>query len=78
MKINPQIYRAGSKALPGNYMPISILSNIKKIIEKVLYRRLYNFFTKFNILNNSQFGFKEGHSTTLAISEFFESTTTSV
>ena len=35
---------------------------------------MYNFFTKFNILNTSQFGFREGNSTTLALSEFVETT----
>ena len=67
------IFKSGSKIVPGNYRPISLLSNINKIIEKAIYSRLYNFFTKFNILNSSQFGFREGHSTTLALSEFVES-----
>ena len=31
---------------------------------------MYRFFTKYKILNNSQYGFREGHSTTLALSEF--------
>ena len=66
------IFKSGSKKLPGNYRPISILSNLNKIIEKVIYNRLYSFFTKNNILNSSQFGFREGHSTTMALSEFVE------
>ena len=44
------------------------------MFEKVVYKRLYNFFTKLNLLNTPQFGFKEGHSTTLALSEFVDST----
>ena len=71
------IFKSGLKTIPGNYRPISLLSNINKIIEKAIYSRLYNFFTKFNILNSSQFGFREGHSTTLALSEFVESTLSS-
>ena len=38
----------------------------------MIYNRLYSFFTKNNILNSSQFGFREGHSTTMALSEFVE------
>ena len=38
------IFKSGSKSLPGNYRPISILSNLKKKIEKVIYNRLYSFF----------------------------------
>ena len=75
-KILP-IFKSGLKTVPGNYRPISLLSNINKIIEKTIYCRLYNFFTKFNVLNTSQFGFREGHSTTLALSEFVESTLSS-
>ena len=66
------IFKSGLKTLPGNYRPISILSNLNKIIEKVIYNRLYSFFSKYNVLNCSQFGFREGHSTTLALSEFVE------
>ena len=35
---------------------------------------MYSFFSKFNILNSSQFGFREGYSTILALSELVEST----
>ena len=66
------IFKSGSKKLPGNYRPISILSNLNKIIEKVIYNRLYSFFTKNNVLNNSQFGFRANHSTVMALSEFVE------
>lgn len=48
------------------------MSNLHKIIEKVIYSRFYSFFTKDKILNNAQFRFREGHSTTLALSEFVE------
>ena len=71
------IFKSGSKTVPGNYRPISLLSNINKIIEKAIYSRLYSFFSKYSILNSSQFGFREGHSTTLALSEFVEFTLTS-
>ena len=39
---------------------------------------MYSFFGKFNLLSRSQFGFREGYSTTLAISEFVESTLNSL
>ena len=33
---------------------------------------MYSFFIEYNILNNSLFEFREGHSTTLVLSEFVE------
>ena len=33
---------------------------------------MYSFSTKYNILNNSQFGFRKNLSTTMALSEFVE------
>ena len=54
---------------PGNYRPISILSVINKILEKVIYIRLIRFIVKNDILYKFQFGFRKGHSTTLALME---------
>ena len=51
---------------------MSILSNLNKIIEKTCYNRMYSFSTKYNNSINSQFGFREGHSTILALSEFVD------
>ena len=65
-----------------NYPPISILPLISKIFEKLIHTRLYKFLTKYNILYQYQFGFREHHSTDLAlntlnnfISSAFESKT---
>ena len=41
-KIIP-IYKKGSKVECSNYRPISLLSNIDKILERLIYNRLYNF-----------------------------------
>ena len=66
------LHKGGSKLNPGNYRPISLLSNINKIFEKVLHLRLYSFLENHSIINDSQFGFREGYSTELAITEFNE------
>ena len=45
----------------GNYRPVSILSPISKVYERVLYNQLYNTFD--DILSLSQCGLREGYST---------------
>ena len=65
-KIIP-LYKAGSQALVANYRPITLLSVFHKILEKLMYTRLITFLDKNNILNECQFGFRSGHSTTQAI-----------
>ena len=58
------IHKKDSKLQCNNYRPISLLSNISKVFEKLIYSRLYNFLTKHECLHDLQFGFRETHSTT--------------
>ena len=44
----------------GNYMPISLLPSISKIIEKLVQKRLYSFCENNEILNDNQYGFRHG------------------
>ena len=55
-----------------NYRPISLLPVVSKVLEKVVYtcRQLYNFLTRNALLYNSQYGFRSGHSTINAKTEF--------
>ena len=51
----------------SNYRPVSLLSNISKILEKAMYTRLYKFLDKFKCLYKKQFGFRNFHSTNHAL-----------
>ena len=62
-----QIYKTGDKNNPLNYRPISCLSILNIIFEKLLYARLNNFIKNKKILNDNQFGFREGHNTSDAV-----------
>lgn len=56
----------------SSYRPISLLSNISKIIEKVILIRLNNHITENKILIQEQFGFRQHHSTTAQLSRLTE------
>ena len=64
------IYKAKSKQEFNNYRPISLLSNISKLLERVVHNRLYSFLTQYNVLYDSQYGFRPKRSTIDAITEF--------
>ena len=66
------IHKGGSKQTINNYRPISVLSPLNKVFELLLKKRLTNFWKKYNLFSDYQFGFREGHSTTLAITHLFE------
>ena len=66
------IHKGDSADELNNYRPISLLSVFDKIIEKVMYKRLYSFLEKYNILFQNQFGFRKNNSTTFALLEITE------
>ena len=61
------IYKSKEKNLLNNHRPISLLSTISKIYEKIVHKRLYSFFNP--MFYNRQFGFRNKHSTIQAIME---------
>ena len=60
------IYK-GSKGFMHNYRPISLLSPINKIFEKLIYSRLCTYLEQNSMRSSHQYGFRMGLSTTLAI-----------
>ena len=51
----------------NNYRPISLLSNISKIYEKMMHVRLTSFLNKNKVLKSFQFGFQNKHFTNHAL-----------
>ena len=64
------IYKGKSKELFTNYRPISLLSNVSKVLEKVMHNRLYAFMEKHQMLYQNQFGFRPKHSTSDSVIQF--------
>ena len=54
-KVTP-VYKKGSKLEFANYGPISLLSNLDKIIEKLMLKRLTGFLNDQKFLCKKQFG----------------------
>ena len=47
------VFKKDSKLDYSNYLPISLSSNIEKILEKLTYKRLYTFLNNNNIITYS-------------------------
>ena len=66
------VFKKDSKLNYSNYCPISLLSNIEKILEKRMCKRLYTFLDYNNIIYDLQFGFRQQYSTSHAINNVTE------
>ena len=69
-KVSP-IFKNGEKDLLTN-RPTSVLPCFSKILERILYDRLYSYLTESKILFKKHFGFRSGHSTDHALSELID------
>ena len=56
----------------SNYRPLALSSVFSKLLERLMYNRLMRFLNKYNILQDYQFGFRKGYSTSLALLEVIE------
>ncbi len=74
-KIIP-VFKSGDPNEISNYRPISLLPTFSKILEKLMYCRIINFLNKHNVLNQSQHGFRQNHSTNTAIANILNPLTT--
>jgi gluconate kinase len=57
------IYKSEDKTLCENYIPISVISNISKIFEKLICRQLNTFLDNNNIIVKHRSSFRRNHST---------------
>ena len=67
------VFKKGDHHLTSNYRPISLLSNINKILEKIMFNRTYEFLEKYKCIYNLQFGFRKKYSTEHALIKITES-----
>ena len=60
----PVFKNKGSQTNTENYRPISLLSNLDKLYQKLMQKQLLDFLEHCNSFYSLQFGFRSNHSTT--------------
>ena len=70
-KVTP-IYKSDDTHIVSNYRPISILPAFSKILEKIIYNRVFKYFTDNSLFYKKQFGFRNKHSTEHAILQLID------
>ena len=66
------LYKKDDKFNVENYRPISLLSAISKLFERVVFNQLYAYFVKNKLFYPSQYGFRDKHSTEFAAVELVD------
>ena len=66
------LHKKGDKNKLTNYRPISLLSNLGKIFEKIVHKQIYEYMHVNDKFYQRQFGFRTKHSTGHALSSMIE------
>ena len=67
------LYKSKEHSLEVNYRPISLLTTMLKVLEKLVYRRVYKFLQDTHQIYDNQFGFRANHSCEHAIGQVVSS-----
>ena len=70
------IFKKGSKAMPGNYRPVSLTSATCKLMERIVKEDIEAHVERNGLIRPSQHGFRQGRSPQTNLIEFMEQTTT--
>ena len=63
----PIFKKKGSSSDPTNYRPISLLPCLSKILEKIVFKRIYQHVTENDILSERQSGYRPKHNTEIQL-----------
>ena len=55
------LYKSKEHDIVDNYRPISLLLTISKVLEKIVYRKVYRFLNDTGQIYENQYGFREKH-----------------
>ena len=65
-KVSP-LFKNGERKDVNNYRPISVLPSIVRVFKRIIYKQLFDFFNSNKLLSTKQWGFRNLHSTVLAL-----------
>ena len=66
------LHKKGDKLEQKNYRPVTIVSPVSKILEKVVYEQIYNYFTRNNLFHPNLHGFRGNRSTQTALLQMYD------
>ena len=66
------LHKKDSTLEPKNYRPVAILSPLSKVLEKLVYEQLYNYFSRNKILHPNLHGYRKHRSTQTALLQMYD------
>ena len=68
------IFKKGSRKEPGNYRPVSLTSQVGKILERIIKNQIEEYLEGNGLIYSSQHGFRKNRSCLTNLLEFFQTT----
>ncbi len=65
------LFKKGEKSTPSNYRPISLISCVGKVMERVVFKHMYNYLKDHSLIYKNQSGFLPGHSTVYQLMDIY-------
>ena len=65
------IFESGDTSLPSNYRPVSLLNSIEKVLERVIFKHVFNHLKDNNFITSRQSGFVPGDSTVNQVTSIY-------
>ena len=66
------LYKKGDKLERKNYRPVSILSPLSKVLEKVAYEQIYGYFTRNHLFHQNLHGYRRNRATQTALIQMYD------
>ena len=67
-KVTP-IFKSERKDDPNNYRPVTVLPTVARVMQRLIYKQIYDYFSTEQLLNENQWGFRSLHSMVPALSD---------